>query len=133
MNFFEMIHSNVESGVNALTEIYQSAAECMRSCSRLPRAINDTKTYAKWWDVECDSMKSRKNTLLRKFRLTDSHADLLEYTTYRNQFKQLCKTKTFIVRNGTKAHSCIYAKQSRPILEDDQKCLMNTDSNLTQI
>lgn len=87
-----LINTSVDAGVNALVNIYQSAADCMRIRNRQSRT-DTVNQNAIWWDAECETMKSHKYALLRIFRATDNRADLQAYTTYRNQFKNICKTK----------------------------------------
>ncbi len=73
---FNMINDNIDAGVTAIVNIYQSADECMRSRSTLKtRNVNATQN-AVWWDAECDSKKAQKYSLLRKFRNSNVSTDL---------------------------------------------------------
>ena len=46
-----------------------------------------------WWDNSCEEAKSKKYSLLRKFRSTNSSNDYTAYITHRNRFKSTCKLK----------------------------------------
>ena len=49
------------------------------------------KTQAPWWDQECETAKSYKYSLLRKFRYTNDLNDLQNYKISKAKFKKICR------------------------------------------
>lgn len=48
----------------------------------------------KWWDNECEETKKRKYQALHTFKASNRDCDLALFKTLRNEFKNMCKTKT---------------------------------------
>ena len=65
---FEVIPYDSESNhfpLNIIVDIFQSAAQCTMNISIKHRSSKQRPT---WWDMECDTAKSKKNSLLLTFR-----------------------------------------------------------------
>ena len=69
--------------------VLRTSATSMLCCNNIDRI----KANPGWWDNECKIAEHNKVLSLRKFRLTSSYANLLEYKARKKKFKSLCKCK----------------------------------------
>jgi hypothetical protein len=89
---------DVESSVNMLINIIQSAAVNMKKQYSNKKFINNSQPV--WWDKELQSLKMRKSRLLNKFRRTHSIKILSMYFTVKRSFQKLCKLKPVLFREN---------------------------------
>ena len=78
---------NDNEAIEIIISLYTSAAEAMTKRFK-PSKPNDQPP---WWDRECQELKQRKYSLLRKFRLSNLNADFRLYKQARKEFKQKFK------------------------------------------
>ena len=96
-NNFEIFQEKmtVESQLSATSllsdciSVLRNFATSMLCCNNIDRI----KTNPGWWNNECKVAEHNKVLSLRKFRLTNSYADLLEYKARKKKFKSICKYK----------------------------------------
>ena len=69
--------------------VLRTTATSMLCCNN----IDGIKPNSGWWDNEYKIAEHNKVLSLRKFRLSNSYADLLEYKARKKKFKSLCKYK----------------------------------------
>ena len=87
--------NSVDEAVKMFVDVIHKAAE--------PMAVHtkNRKTFIqpKWWCPNCDILKTRKYNCLKRFKLTNSEADLYNYRNARREFKNLCKMKKLEWKN----------------------------------
>ena len=86
---FRNISESIDNSVEMITSVYTGAATSMTKRSK-PR---EPYKQPPWWDLECDTLKQRKYSMLRKFRSSNANCDFLSYKQARNQFKHRFKFK----------------------------------------
>ena len=82
---------NPELTLTQFNKIFQQAGCQMKSkmFSNIP--ANNYNTQPKWWDKECQTLKSLKNFALREYRRTNDEMYYKRYRSIRNQLKATCK------------------------------------------
>ena len=85
----QSINDNINEAVKMIISLYTSSATSMTMKLKQSKP-NDQPP---WWGRECQELKQRKYSMLRKFRLSDLNADFQAYKQARKEFKLKYKNK----------------------------------------
>ena len=81
---------NVEGANSLINECIVKASACM---SYSKSNFKHNLVQPQWWDNECNDLKIKKYSLLRKFHQSNSNCDLEDYLIIKNKFKNKCTSK----------------------------------------
>lgn len=91
--------TNLNEAVSMFVKVLHRAAEPMEIKSVKHKKVS---AQPKWWDAECEEMKTRKFDALRTFKASYRDCDLKNFKNMRNAFKNMCQTKSFQYKENLK-------------------------------
>ena len=95
-------HYYINEAIKIIIGLYTSASATMTK-RFTPSKPNDQPP---WWDRECQELKQRKYSLLRKFRLSNLNADFRLYKQARKEFKQKFKQNKQLYQKSQQRGTC---------------------------
>ena len=85
----QQINESIDAGIELLTSIYTSVANCMSK----PSKLQSLPSQPPWWDITCTDLNQKKYSALRRFRESNEISDLRKYKDQTNLFKHVCRLK----------------------------------------
>ena len=90
-SMLDLDENDLEEAVNVFVSVLHRAAEPMAVKSRKGKK---KILQPKWWCKECEKLKTKKYECLKRFKLSNTDADLRSFREARNNFKNFCKLKS---------------------------------------